>query len=74
MRAWTRAYGVMLGHQWPEAAPESFASDYDVSRLDDPEQQPLPPDIAEQVRKYAENSVAEVKRNVFPSHGLLGLA
>ncbi len=74
MRAWTRAYGVMLGHQWPEAAPESFASDYDVSRLDDPEQQPLPPDIAEQVRKYAENSVAEVKRNVFPSHGLLGFA
>jgi len=74
MRAWTKAYGVMLGHQWPEAAPESFASDYDVSRLDDPEQQPLPPDIAVQVRKYTENSVAEVKRNVFPSHGLLGLA
>ena len=74
IRAWTRAYGVMLGHQWPEAGPEAFRANYDVDRLDDPEQPPLPPDVAAQVRKHAEDSVVEVKRNVFPAHGLSGLA
>jgi acetoin utilization protein AcuC len=74
MRAWTRAYGVMLEHEWPQELPQSFRSEYDLDRLDDPEPPPLSPDVAEQVRKYAENSVAEVKRTIFPAHGLSALA
>jgi acetoin utilization protein AcuC len=74
MRAWTKAYGVMLDHEWPQELPESLRTEHDLDRLDDPEQEPLPPDVAEQVRKYAENSVAEVKRTIFPAHGLSGLA
>jgi acetoin utilization protein AcuC len=74
MRAWTRAYGVMLEHEWPQELPQSFRSEYGLDRLDDPEPPPLSPDVAEQVRKYAENSVAEVKRTIFPAHGLSALA
>ncbi len=74
MRAWTRAYGVMLEHEWPQELPQSFRSEYDLDRLDDPEPPPLSPDVAEQVRKYAEKSVAEVKRTIFPAHGLSALA
>lgn len=73
MRAWTKAYGVMLDQEWPQELPESFRAEYDLDRLDDPEQPPLPPDVAAQVRTYAESSVAEVRRTIFPAHGLSGL-
>ena len=74
MRAWTKAYGVMLDHEWPQEIPVALSAEHDLYRLDDPEQQPLPPDVAVQVRTYAENSVSEVKRVIFPVHGLSGLA
>jgi acetoin utilization protein AcuC len=74
MRAWTKAYGVMLDHEWPQELPESLRAEHDLDQLDDPEQEPLPPDVAAQVRAYAENSVSEVKRTIFPAHGLSGLA
>ena len=44
MRAWTRAYGVMLGHEWPDSAPPAFAASHGVDRFDDPPQAPLPPE------------------------------
>ena len=34
-RAWTLAYGVMLGVEWPDAIPESFARKYGVTTLRD---------------------------------------
>ncbi len=70
MRAWTRAYGVMLGHDWPETAPPEFAASHGVDRFDDPEQSPLPAEVADRVRAYAHESVAAVRREVFPLHGL----
>ena len=70
MRAWTRAYGVMLGHEWPETAPAAFAASHGVERFDDPEQAPLPQEVAEHVRRYAEARVTELRREVFPLHGL----
>lgn len=70
MRAWTRAYGVMLGHEWPESAPPEFASRFGVERFDDEEQPPLPAEVAARVRGYAEESVAGVRREVFGVHGL----
>ena len=70
MRAWARAYGVMLGHEWPEAAPPEFAVTHGVVRFDDPEPPPLPSDVMGRVRGYAEASVAALRREVFPLHGL----
>ena len=74
MRGWTRAYGVMLGQEWPQQIPEIVRKQYDFEQLDDREQPPLPPDIAVQAQKYAETNVAELKYNLFPIHGLTGLA
>lgn len=74
MRGWTRAYGVMLDHEWPHGFSHAFRKQNDLEQLDDPEQPPLPPTIATQVQKYAETSVANLKYNVFPVHGLAGLA
>ena len=70
MRAWTRAYGVMLGHEWPETAPPEFAASHGVERFDDPEQPPLPPEVLDRVRGYAQDSVAAIRGEVFPLHGL----
>lgn len=70
MRAWTQAYGVMLGIEWPESAPAEFGARYGVERFDDEEQGPLPPEVAARVRGYAEESVAAIRRDVFPVHGL----
>ena len=70
MRAWTRAYGVMLGHEWPESAPPGFAASHGVARFDDEDQSPLPAEVLARVRGYAEESVSAVRREVFPLHGL----
>ena len=70
MRGWARAYGVMLDHEWPHDFPEIFQKRYGFEQLDDPEQLPLPPEIRDQVQKYAQKSVADLKYNVFPVHGL----
>ena len=74
MRGWTRAYGVMLGQEWPQQIPEIVRKQYDFEQLDDREQPPLPLDIAVQAQKYAETNVADLKYNLFPIHGLAGLA
>ncbi len=71
-RAWTLAYGVMLGMEWPDAIPESFARKYGVSRLRDTGAPEVPQDIVRDGRRYAEERVAEVKEKVFALHGLGG--
>ena len=71
-RAWTLAYGVLLGMEWPDAIPESFARKYGVSRLRDTGAPEVPQDIVRDGRRYAEERVAEVKEKVFALHGLGG--
>ena len=71
-RAWTLAYGVMLGVEWPDAIPESFARKYGVSRLRDTGTPEAPQQVVRDGRRYAEERVAEVKEKVFALHGLGG--
>lgn len=71
-RAWTLAYGVMLGMEWPDAIPESFARKYGVSRLRDTGVPEVPQHVVRDGRQYAEERVAEVKEKVFVLHGLGG--
>ncbi|MCY4625784.1 MAG: acetoin utilization protein AcuC [Chloroflexi bacterium] len=70
MRAWTRAYGVMLGQEWPDTAPPAFAHTHGVDRLDDPEQAQLPPEVSARVQDYARASVEDLRREGFPLQGL----
>ena len=71
-RAWTLAYGVMLGAEWPDAIPESFAQKYGVSRLRDTSVPEVPQHVVRDGRRYAEERVEEVKERVFSVHDLGG--
>lgn len=74
-RAWTLAYGVMLGTEWPDEVPTAFASgpfatQQGISRLRDGVRLQVPADVQRDARRFAEETVATLKREVFPLHGL----
>ena len=69
-RAWALAYGVMLGVQWPDSIPDSFAQQHGLRQLRDSLVLEIPENIQRDARRYAEESVAVLKEQVFPAHGL----
>ena len=74
-RSWTLAYGVMLGVDWPDGVPGSFARgpfavEHGITRLRDTVAVDIPADVHRDARRYAEQSVAALKAEVFPVHGL----
>jgi acetoin utilization protein AcuC len=73
-RGWTIAYGTMLETAWPEQVPASFQEKYGLKLLLDTP--PADTDLARraQARRYAEESVAAVRRTIFPFHNLSGRA
>jgi acetoin utilization protein AcuC len=73
-RAWTLAFARMAETEAPENIPDSEAGTYARSDepvpLHDPAGPTVDEDWARVAREFAEESVAEVKRCVFPFHGL----
>ena len=69
-RARTLAYGVMLNVDWPDELPEWFAQQRGTSRLRDTLAPDIPADIRLEARRYADDSVAGIKKEVFARHGL----
>ena len=74
-RAWTLAYGVMLETEWPDMIPGAFASQpfaaqYGLSRLRDTVSLQIPPDVQRDARRFAQETVAVLRRDVFPIHGI----
>ena len=69
-RAWTLAYGVMSEQSFPQEVPESYRERYGVAGLRDPEELPIEESIKQETRVFAESSVGDVQRLIFPSHGL----
>ena len=68
-RVWAMEYGIMLGQSWPVDLPQSFRDAYGgTSLLDEPQQEE--DDVVTQTRTFAERSVEEVERLIFPFHGL----
>ena len=67
-RAWTLAYGVMLDVEWPDRLPEDFARQHGVNQLRDPAVLEIPTNIRREARRYAAESVAAIKKKVFPLH------
>lgn len=72
-RGWAWAYATMVGIDLPNEVPASFRERYGVHTLRD-EEKPLDEARRRMVRRYAEQSVAQVKRLVFPLHGLSAMA
>ena len=74
-RCWALAYGAMLEQEWPDtlpldALPEEQRSLHQGATLGDGAELAPMPEAQEEARRFAEESVAEVKRRIFPLHGL----
>jgi acetoin utilization protein AcuC len=73
-RAWTLAFARMLETEAPEHIPDSQAELYqqgeDAPLLLDAEEPNIDEDWARLAREFAEESVREIKKRVFPFHGL----
>jgi acetoin utilization protein AcuC len=73
-RAWTLAFARMVGAEPPQHIPESQAEHYggadEPVPLHDAETPDLDEDWSRLAKEFAEESVREVKRRLFPFHGL----
>ena len=50
-----------------------FQDRFGLKEMHDSEPPRVNPALQQKARRYAEQSVAQVRRHVFPTHGLLGL-
>ncbi len=68
-RAWTLAYGVMLGEEWPDALPRDFALEHGIGHLRDSGSPEVPANLRLDIRRHAGETVSALKGQVFPVHG-----
>ncbi len=71
-RAWTLAYGVMLGVEWPDTLPQRFAVEHGIGHLRDSGVPEIPSNLRLDIRRHAGESVAALKEQVFPIHRVAG--
>ena len=69
-RAWTMDLATMAGFELPERIPESFESIPVPATFPDDSPPDLGPDVFDQTRAFAAESVRQIRENVFPAHGL----
>ena len=67
---WALAYGVMAQREWPDDIPATFSERYGLHHLRDKSVPAIGNALREQARRFDEEVVAEIKRTVFPLHGL----
>jgi acetoin utilization protein AcuC len=69
-RMWALAYGVMAEREWPDDIPAAFGERYGLHQLRDKSMPAIGSALRQQARRFAEEVVAEIKRTIFPIHGL----
>ena len=69
-RCWTLAYGIMLGVEWPDEIPPDYQERFGRKQLRDTEVPIVPDNSARETRRFAQQSVQQVKRLIFPIHQL----
>lgn len=69
-RCWALAYGAMLEREWPDELPAGADAFLQSTRLRDAAPPPQDPAMRERTRAYAHGQVEELRRLVFPKHGL----
>ncbi len=69
-RAWTLAYGVISGQEFPIEIPRSYRDAHGVESLRDPDDLQLDGASMKDTRTFAEGSVQSVQRMIFPAHGI----
>jgi acetoin utilization protein AcuC len=71
-RAWTLAYGEMLGVEWPDTLPRTFAVEHGIGHLRDSDSPEIPANLRPDIRRHAGETVAALKEQVFPILGVEG--
>jgi acetoin utilization protein AcuC len=71
-RAWTLAYGEMLGVEWPDTLPRTFAVEHGIGHLRDSDSPEVPANLRPDIRRHAGETVAALKEQVFPILGVEG--
>ena len=69
-RGWTLDFGVMLETEWPDQIPEAYRERYGLRALRDAEGPAVDGAVQVQARRFAEQTVDEIRRRIFPLHGL----
>jgi acetoin utilization protein AcuC len=69
-RMWALAYAELFGLTLPDETPETYYYHAQIPRLTDPEQPPIDARQVEEARRYADHTIADVERTLFPYHGL----
>ncbi len=69
-RAWTLAFGVLSEQELPDEIAPSYRDAHGVSALRDADELPIRRQVLDDARTFAERSVLEVQRAVFPTHRL----
>jgi acetoin utilization protein AcuC len=70
VRCWALAYGLMVGQDWPNEIPGEFRDLYGLKVLRDSERPAISGEARDRARRFAEESVDGVKKEVFPLHEL----
>ena len=69
-RCWSLAYGVMVDVEWPDAIPADLTQVLGATQLRDTVKPEIPEKVRQEARQAAEDSVAEIKKEVFPHLGV----
>ena len=69
-RSWALAYAIMAGQELPNEIPVPYSERYGVASLKDPDELPIPQEVRQDVRAFAEGSVEAIHRLIFPLHGI----
>ncbi len=68
-RCWALAYGIMLGRRWPDVLPSGATTFLESGALRDGIVT-VEDDVHNQTSAWADQKVQEIKRLIFPLHGL----
>ncbi|MFQ5860157.1 MAG: acetoin utilization protein AcuC [Dehalococcoidia bacterium] len=70
IRCWSLAYGVMSGRDWPDEIPAAYQERYGLQRLRDADGPRVEESVCREAQHFAQQSVSQVQRLIFPIHGL----
>ena len=67
-RCWSLAFSIMAGIDLPDEIPDSYAREHGTLRLHDAGPARIPEAARPEMRRYAERSVHDVQKRIFPIH------
>lgn len=66
-RAWTLAYGVMCGREFPDELPSAYVEKYGLGKLRDQDGPYISEGMRKRARRHAEKVVRELRRRILKS-------